>query len=189
MDSHNNSSQKTNKKIPSKEINRSDDDFRQFLRILVDELRLEVRSVKQELKAVYQGIENEIQEIKALSEKNHDLIRNTIGSPKVEVIEVNGTISTGLDLLKLPSHLRRTMQVLMTMNEGGTASQVASRTGKSRSLESDYLNQLFEKGELLKRHEGKRVIFIAKPYEDKGETEENDKYSRTIEELSSRMKL
>jgi hypothetical protein len=189
MDSHNKTNQKKNKKPLNSKVIKSDGDFRQLIHALMDELRSEVRSLKQELKTVHQGIENEIQEIKALSIRNHNLIRNTVGSPKVEVIEVDGTISTGLDLLKLPSHLRRTMQVLMTMNEGGTASQVASRTGKSRSLESDYLNQLFEKGELLKRHEGKRVIFIAKPYEEKGETEENDKYSRTIEQVSSRMKL
>ncbi|MHA2345603.1 MAG: hypothetical protein ACXACP_02675 [Candidatus Hodarchaeales archaeon] len=188
MASHNNSKQKKVKKSTDTKTVQLDDEFRQFLRNFFDELRTEVRSVKQELINFYEGIENEIQAIKIISKRNHNLINRVLDSPEVEEREV-GTISTGLDLLKLPSHLRRTMQVLMTMNEGGTASQVASRTGKSRSLESDYLNQLFEKGELIKRHEGKRVIFSAKPYEDEGESEENDKYSRTMEQLSSRMKL
>jgi hypothetical protein len=57
----------------------------------------------------------------------------------------------------LPEHLRRTMQAIVTLGEA-TAFQVSQKTGRSRAAESDYLNQLVDRG-FLKKARGQRNSF------------------------------
>jgi len=66
---------------------------------------------------------------------------------------------------------------MLTKEIGATASDVARETDKSRPLESDYLNQLFEKGLLKKKtdpNNNRRIIFIVKSLDNYKEEEESD---------------
>ena len=60
--------------------------------------------------------------------------------------------------LKLTDSLRRTMLVMDKLQEA-TASDVASRTGRTRSTESGYLNQLERMGYLEKFRKGRKTYF------------------------------
>lgn len=60
--------------------------------------------------------------------------------------------------VSLPDHLRQTMQTIATFGEA-TALQVSQKTGRSRAGESDYLNQLVDRGFLKKVKRGKEVVF------------------------------
>ena len=61
-------------------------------------------------------------------------------------------------LLDLPDHLRKTMVAIIEL-DGGTAVDVADRTGRVRNLESSYLNQLVRLGHLQKRREARCYVF------------------------------
>jgi len=65
---------------------------------------------------------------------------------------VPGTLSS------LPEHLRRSMETIFTIGQG-TAVGIAEKTGRSRAAESDYLNQLVDRGFLRKERVGKEVVF------------------------------
>jgi hypothetical protein len=65
---------------------------------------------------------------------------------------VPGTLSS------LPEHLRRSMETIVTIGQG-TAELIAEKTGRSRAAESDYLNQLVDRGFLKKERVGKEVVF------------------------------
>jgi len=65
---------------------------------------------------------------------------------------VPGTLSS------LPEHLRRSMETIVTIGQG-TAEVIAAKTGRSRAAESDYLNQLVDRGFLRKERVGKEVVF------------------------------
>lgn len=60
--------------------------------------------------------------------------------------------------VSLPEHLRQTMQAIATFGEA-TALQVSDKTGRSRAAESDYLNQLVDRGFLKKVRRGREIIF------------------------------
>jgi hypothetical protein len=60
--------------------------------------------------------------------------------------------------VSLPEHLRQTMQAIVTFGEA-TALQVSEKTGRSRAAESDYLNQLVDRGFLKKVRRGREIIF------------------------------
>jgi hypothetical protein len=61
-------------------------------------------------------------------------------------------------LASLPEHLRRSMEVATLMGQA-TAEAVAMKTGRSRAAESDYLNQLVDRGFLKKERVGKEIVF------------------------------
>jgi len=61
-------------------------------------------------------------------------------------------------LISLPEHLRKSMEVMATFGEA-TAEQISEKTGRSRAAESDYLNQLMDRGFLKKERKGKEVVF------------------------------
>jgi len=65
---------------------------------------------------------------------------------------VPGTLSS------LPEHLRRSMETIVTLGEAN-AEAVAAKTGRSRAAESDYLNQLVDRGFLRKQRVGKEIVF------------------------------
>ena len=67
----------------------------------------------------------------------------------------------GLDvmtLLTLPDHLRTTATTLFELGSA-TAEDVASRTGKERAVESNYLNQLVRLGHVEKKRSSRKVYF------------------------------
>lgn len=143
----------------------------------LDEVRSQIKDVSIDFTTSLRGIEKEIKEIKTLTKKNRALLYNFAGKPSVEEKEPE-LISTGFDILtKIPSHLRRTYKVMLTKESGATASEVASETDKSRPLESDYLNQLFDKGFLRKKtdpNNSRKVIFIVKSQDTYKEIEESN---------------
>ena len=61
-------------------------------------------------------------------------------------------------LMNLPDHLRKTMLTVIALGEA-TATDVSKQTGKSRSSESDYMNQLERMGYLKRRHAKRKVYF------------------------------
>ena len=67
----------------------------------------------------------------------------------------------GLDvmsLIDLPDHLRKTLLALMKLGEA-TAKDVSRRTGRSRSIESSYLNQLVRLGYVTKVKRSRKTFF------------------------------
>jgi len=67
----------------------------------------------------------------------------------------------GLDaavLLKLPDHLRKTMIALSKLIEG-RADGVAQLTGRTRAIESGYLNQLMRMGYIKKVRRKHQIYF------------------------------
>ena len=62
-------------------------------------------------------------------------------------------------LASLPEHLRKTALAIATMGQA-TAEQVAAKTGRTRAAESDYLNQLANRGFLKKERRGREVHFL-----------------------------
>jgi len=60
--------------------------------------------------------------------------------------------------VSLPEHLRQTMQAIVTFGEA-TALQVSEKTSRSRAAESDYLNQLVDRGFLKKERRGREIVF------------------------------
>ncbi|HML03040.1 MAG TPA: helix-turn-helix domain-containing protein [Candidatus Bathyarchaeia archaeon] len=61
-------------------------------------------------------------------------------------------------LFSLPNHLRTSYLVVASKGEC-CAVEVSCSTGKSRAIESSYLNQLVQTGWLRKRKDGKRLMF------------------------------
>jgi len=61
-------------------------------------------------------------------------------------------------LASLPEHLRKSMEAIAMFGEA-TAQEVAEKTGRSRAAESDYLNQLSDRGFLKKQRRGKEMVF------------------------------
>lgn len=62
------------------------------------------------------------------------------------------------DLLSLPDHLRKTYLVVASKGDS-SATEVANLTGRCRSIESNYLNQLARMGWLTKRRDSKSLRF------------------------------
>ena len=65
---------------------------------------------------------------------------------------VSGTLSS------LPEHLKKSMETIATIGEAN-AQQISEKTGRSRAAESDYLNQLVDRGFLRKERVGKEIVF------------------------------
>ena len=87
-------------------------------------------------------------------------------SKRLGQIEIKTAASTAISgprfvpgtLSSLPEHLRRSMETIVTIGQG-TAEVIAEKTGRSRAAESDYLNQLVDRGFLKKEKVGKEVVF------------------------------
>ncbi|NHJ01656.1 MAG: hypothetical protein EAX86_05905 [Candidatus Heimdallarchaeota archaeon] len=155
-------------------------------------LQKDLKTAADSLRLELLGIHKEIEEIKATVSVLKDSIeylcdRKALEKPGDDTV---GAITSGLDLLqKAPQHLRRTLQVMVQLNSA-TASQVARRTGKSRSLESDYLNQLERLGILSRKDDtGKHVIFVHERTRSEEADEENEENERNNDEDSTREKI
>jgi len=125
-----------------KEIQKSEGDLRLMLR----GIQAEIHEVKEMVKGVTHSVE-------LISGKKSALIKKIV-EPEL------GGIGDSLDLLtKIPQHLRRTFEVILKLDRKVTAKEVSQETGKSRPLESDYLNQLSDRGVISKIPKGKKVFF------------------------------
>ncbi|MFX1516571.1 MAG: hypothetical protein ACFFC6_09700 [Promethearchaeota archaeon] len=107
-------------------------------------------------------MDSELQELKKVTKRiSHRIDAIDVGvgvkkAPKPQIKE----ISTGLDYLtQIPQHLRDTFGAILKRDAGATALEISLETGKSRSLESDYLNQLVDRGYVTKVRDGKKVLF------------------------------
>ena len=98
-----------------------------------------------------------------------DLSRFSVDKPSFgrnENAIVSPNLRPGIDqqsfvpgtFVSLQEHLRETMGAIQTCGEA-TALQVSEKTGRSRAAESDYLNQLVDRGFLKKERRGKEIIF------------------------------
>ena len=63
-----------------------------------------------------------------------------------------------MTLLSLPDHLRKTATAVCKLGKA-TADEVADETGRTRAMESAYLNQLVRMGYLKKERVGRKVYF------------------------------
>ena len=63
-------------------------------------------------------------------------------------------------LLSLPDNIRKTYLIVVSKGEC-SATQVSNLTGRSRAIESSYLNQLVRMGWLIKRRNSKTLRFRA----------------------------
>jgi len=63
-----------------------------------------------------------------------------------------------MTLLSLPDHLRKTATAVCKLGKA-TADEVADETGRTRAMESAYLNQLVRMGYLRKERVGRKVYF------------------------------
>lgn len=63
-------------------------------------------------------------------------------------------------LTQLPKHLKKTASSVAELGEA-TAMEVAGETGRARAAESDYLNQLADRGLLRKERKGRSIYFKA----------------------------
>lgn len=136
-------------------------------------VRDDIQRTNNSLQLMLHGIHKEIEEIKKLTHQSHDFFRHVIGNKTLKKhIEAADPVDS-LDFLEVPPHLRRTFETIMQLQRA-TAQEVAERTGKSRPLESDYLNQLAEKKFVAKKKEGKRVKFIFIPASEVEDEEEGD---------------
>jgi len=67
------------------------------------------------------------------------------------------------EILSLPGSLQKTALALVRLGSG-TANRVAAKTGRSRALESLYLNQLVQLGYVKKGRNGRTVYFSVKQH-------------------------
>lgn len=83
--------------------------------------------------------------------------------PKRAEVEGIGEVLDVMPLLSLPDHLRKSVLTIVKLGKA-MAEEVAKETGRTRAIESAYLNQLVRMGYLKRVREGKRVYFWAEAY-------------------------
>jgi DNA-binding transcriptional ArsR family regulator len=117
-------------------------------------------------------IEEKLEETQALlSEINRTTLANLekINDNIEQILEMLGVESAKVKssgfkpsiLLEFPDHLRKTVRVLLDMGMA-TADEISEKTGRSRSLESSYLNQLTNMGYVEKKRKGQIVYYTIK---------------------------
>lgn len=99
------------------------------------------------------------EELEAIKKKLADIERKVDQLLKLQTKSPYREASVPNTLSSLPEHLRQTALTIATMGQA-TADQVATRTGRTRAAESDYLNQLASRGFLKKERRGRKVYFL-----------------------------
>jgi len=97
-----------------------------------------------------------INRIKKIEERL-DYLERTIKRNNVEPTRLSQTINIK-DMLNLPSSLQKTMLAIQELEEA-TASEVAEKTKRDRTVETIYLNQLTRLGYLNKERRSRKVYF------------------------------
>jgi hypothetical protein len=85
-----------------------------------------------------------------------------------EAIELSGPLDIAT-LLSLPDHLRKSAMIIMKLGKA-MAEDVAKETGRTRAIESAYLNQLTRMGHVKKGKEGRRAYFSVGIYQSNVES-------------------
>ncbi|PKK86673.1 MAG: transcriptional regulator [Thermoplasmata archaeon HGW-Thermoplasmata-1] len=89
-----------------------------------------------------------------LNSKMEQLIEQGVTGRRIaDFSKSKGSPLDAMALLELPDHLRQSAMSLYEL-ERATAEEVSAKTGRSRSIESAYLNQLVGRG-YVKRERGK----------------------------------
>jgi hypothetical protein len=97
-------------------------------------------------------IDQIFREMRNMSNRLED-IENTFKNKKVEPLKLDN-----LQLLALPDHLRSTYVTVASKGESNAAA-VSNKTGRTRAIESTYLNKLTRMGWLNKRRDSKTIYF------------------------------
>ena len=101
------------------------------------------------LEELLRGINDSLKELTNRLER----LESTSGSNRVASPRfVPGPMSS------LPEHLRLSMEMIVHVGQAN-AKLIAEQTGRSRAAESDYLNQLVDRGFLRKERVGKEIVF------------------------------
>lgn len=111
-------------------------------------------------------MEDEVSKRLASIEKRLDALERLLvdGSLKIESTSVGEPPISARNLLSVPDTLRRTLMALQNLGEA-TSQQVAQKTGRTRSMETVYLNQLTMLNYVTRRRRGRKVYFkIARYY-------------------------
>ena len=95
--------------------------------------------------------------IRSIEERLAILEKMVISDKKAKGSNVRLSISVD-DLLALPNSLRTTVMAIQDINEG-TSLDVAKKSGRTRSVETIYLNQLVRMGYLTRERRGRKVYF------------------------------
>lgn len=93
--------------------------------------------------------------LRGMQEIHHRLddIENSISGWNPRPLEIHES-----ELFSLPDHLRKTYMAVGSKGES-TATEVSCLTGRCRSIESNYLNQLVRMGWLTRRRNSKNICF------------------------------
>ena len=98
-------------------------------------------------------LQREVNELKERLEK----LENFVKERALTELASKTTISV-LKILSLPEHLRMTASAVIQLGKA-TASDVSKITGRERTLESAYLNELVRLGHVRKSSEGRKVYY------------------------------
>ena len=109
--------------------------------------------IHDELRSLNRNLESLNRTLAYLAEAFRSSRLRDVGQPSAKYGQLD--VNT---LLSLPDHLRKTAMAIVKLGEG-TASRVASETGRVRAAESDYLNQLVEMGYVKKRRVSRNAVF------------------------------
>jgi DNA-binding transcriptional ArsR family regulator len=121
---------------------------------------------------VIKDIEKKIAIIKAaqdemnrITEKNQKIIDDNINEIiyklRIQAAEMEVSGFKPSFIFDLPDHLRITIKTLMQLGEA-TAEDISTVTGRSRSLESSYLNSLTTMNYVEKKRKGQLVYYMIK---------------------------
>ena len=105
-------------------------------------------------------ISNSLKHIESLL----DLIYNEMHTSTIKTdIQKSSNGSTSLDIItilqNLDDNLIPTIRALMQLKNGGTADEIASITGRSRSRENQHLNTLVDMNYVIKHRNGREITF------------------------------
>ncbi|MCU0630234.1 MAG: helix-turn-helix domain-containing protein [Methanoregulaceae archaeon] len=125
----------------------------------------EMLPVLKEIEEKIKAIQEAQKEITEITERNTALIneniRQIIYKLRLEAVQIETSGFKPSVIFDLPDHLRSTIRTLMDLGEA-TAEDICSQTGRSRSLESAYLNHLKNLGYVEKKRKGQLVYYKIK---------------------------
>lgn len=112
--------------------------------------------------AEVQVLADEINEITTRNlKKINEHINEVVHKLRIEATKIKSTGFEPSILLDFPDHLRLTVRILLELGMA-TAEEVSKKTGRSRSLESSYLNQLTTMGYVEKERKGQFIYYKIK---------------------------
>ena len=106
----------------------------------------EIKAIRAELSTIKNMISD-------LTDKVNNLSESVVGAG---IVQASGTVIDELDEESLPESYRKTLGAIRDLQQA-TASTVADHNGRSRNVETIYLNALHKKGWLEKERRGKQV--------------------------------